>query len=118
MIIIIKIKGNDDCYDNISSNYDKINNIDYNTFAIHNNVSNYINDADMLLLLLVLRWVITSHINQWAWLPMMTSSNGNIFRVTGPLCGEFTGDRWLPRTKASDAELWCFLWCAPEYTVD
>ena len=25
--------------------------------------------------------------------PMMTSSNGNIFRVTGPLCGEFTGHR-------------------------
>ena len=24
---------------------------------------------------------------------MMTSSNGNIFRVTGPLCGEFTGHR-------------------------
>ena len=22
---------------------------------------------------------------------MMTSSNGNIFRVTGPLCGEFAG---------------------------
>ena len=35
------------------------------------------------------------------------------FRVTGPLCGEFTGPRWIPRTKASDAELWCFLWCAP-----
>ena len=33
---------------------------------------------------------------------MMTSLNGNIFRVTGPLCGEFTGDRWIPRTKASD----------------
>ena len=30
---------------------------------------------------------------------MMTSSNGNIFRVTGPLCGEFTGDRWIPRTQ-------------------
>ena len=40
---------------------------------------------------------------------MMTSSNGNIFRVTGHLCGEFTGLRWIPRTKASDAELWCFL---------
>ena len=40
---------------------------------------------------------------------MMTSSNGNIFRVTGHLCGEFTGHRWIPRTKASDAELWCFL---------
>ena len=45
---------------------------------------------------------------------MMTSSNGNIFRVTGHLCGEFTGPRWIPRTKASDAELWCFLWSAPE----
>ena len=45
---------------------------------------------------------------------MMTSSNGNIFRVTGHLCGEFTGHRWIPRTKASDAELWCFLWSAPD----
>ena len=36
---------------------------------------------------------------------MMTSSNGNIFRVTGHLCGEFNGLRWIPRTKASDAEL-------------
>ena len=40
---------------------------------------------------------------------MMTSSNGNIFRVTGHLCGEFTGPPWIPRTKARDAELWCFL---------
>ena len=45
---------------------------------------------------------------------MMTSSNGNISRVTGHLCGEFTGPRWIPRTKASDAELWCFLWSASE----
>ena len=36
---------------------------------------------------------------------MMTSSNGNIFRVTGPLRGEFTGHRWIPHTKANDAEL-------------
>ena len=27
---------------------------------------------------------------------MMTSSNGNIFRVTDHLCGEFTGPRWIP----------------------
>ena len=27
---------------------------------------------------------------------MMTSPNGNIFRVTGPMCGEFTDDRWFP----------------------
>ena len=45
---------------------------------------------------------------------MMTSSNGNIFRVTGHLCGEFIGPRWIPRTNASDADLWCFLWSAPE----
>ena len=33
--------------------------------------------------------------------------------VTGHLCGEFTGPRWSPRTKASDAELWCFFFiCA------
>ena len=45
---------------------------------------------------------------------MMTSSNENISPVTGPLCGEFTGDRWIPLTKASDAERWCFLWSTPE----
>ena len=39
---------------------------------------------------------------------MMTSSNGNIFRVTGHWCGKFAGHRWMPRTKASDAELWRF----------
>ena len=36
---------------------------------------------------------------------MMTSSNGTIFRVTVHLCGEFTGPRWNPHRKASDAEL-------------
>ena len=30
---------------------------------------------------------------------MMTSSNGNIFRVTGPLCGEFTGPREFPTLR-------------------
>ena len=70
--------------------------------------------------------------DQWSWWPssltylhvaswdfvnvrrMMTSSNGNIFRVIGPLWGEFTVHRWIPLTKASDAELWCFLWSAPD----
>ena len=36
------------------------------------------------------------------------------FLVTGHMCVEFTGHRWIPRTKSSDAELWCFLWSAPE----
>ena len=45
---------------------------------------------------------------------VMTSSNGNILRVTGHLCGIFNGPRWFPRTKDSDAELLCFLWSASE----
>ena len=45
---------------------------------------------------------------------MMTSLNGNIFRVVGYLCGEFTGHRWITRTRASDVERWCFLWSASE----
>ena len=43
---------------------------------------------------------------------MMTSSNGILFCVTGTLCGEFTGHRWIPLKKASDGELRCFLWSA------
>ena len=39
---------------------------------------------------------------------MMTSSNGNIFCVTRPLCREFNGHRWIPLTKTSNAELWCW----------
>ena len=49
--------------------------------------------------------------NPWKDFPhwsMMTSSNGIIFRVTCHLCGH----RWIPRTKASDAGLWYFLWFA------
>ena len=49
---------------------------------------------------------------------MVSSSNGNIFRVTGPLCGEFTGHRWIPLTKASGAGLWCFLWSALQQTIE
>ena len=48
---------------------------------------------------------------------MMTSSNGNIFRVTDLCEGNpplSTGNL----TEASDAELWCFLWSAPEQTVE
>ena len=37
----------------------------------------------------------------------MTSSNGNIFRVTGPLCGEFPSQR--PVTRGFDVSLICAL---------
>ena len=56
----------------------------------------------------------TTAITSGVRLTMMTSSNENIFRVTGHLYREFTGHRWVPRTKASNAELWCFLWSAPD----
>ena len=45
---------------------------------------------------------------------MMTSSNGLSFRVTGSLCEEFTSHRWIPLTKASDADFWYSLWSVPE----
>ena len=48
----------------------------------------------------------------------MTSLKWYIFRVTGPLWGESTGHRWIPLTKANDAELWCFVSCASEQTVE
>ena len=43
--------------------------------------------------------------------PMISSSYGNTSFVTGPLLawlGESIGHRWIPLTKANDAELWCF----------
>ena len=67
----------------------------------------WISKAKINVLCALFRFVVVGH-------HMMTSSNGNIFRVTGHLCGEFTGLRWIPRTKASDAELWCFLWSVPD----
>ena len=40
---------------------------------------------------------------------MMTSSNGDIFRVTGPLCGEFIDHRWIQFT---------ILYCQPQHIID
>ena len=43
---------------------------------------------------------------------IMTSSNRNSYRVTGPLWGGSTGHRWFPLAKAS------FLLTAPEQTAE
>ena len=69
-------------------------------------------------------WQLTSKLMNWYMghgefciskhKDMMTSSHGNILRITGHLCEELTGHQWIPHTKASDAELWCFLWSVPE----
>ena len=42
----------------------------------------------------------------------------NKIDAAGHLCVEFPGGRWIPCTKASDTELWCFLWSAPEWTFE
>ena len=47
------------------------------------------------------------------WRPQMETC----FRITGPLCGEFTGHRWISFTKASDAGLWYFHWYVHEKNV-
>ena len=48
---------------------------------------------------------------------MTTSANGNIFHVTDCLWGEFASHLWIALTKASDAELWWFLWSVPAQMV-
>ena len=62
------------------------------------------------LLWITLHWWITCLTSDIHWLTM-TSSNGNIFRVTGPLWGEFTGPgefpaQW-PVTRSFDVFLIC-----------
>ena len=54
----------------------------------------------------VIMWVFSriyhwfyEHDNVMTWKRMMTSSNGNIFRVTGPLCEEFTGPGEFPTQR-------------------
>ena len=49
------------------------------------------------------RGLLPQKVCRWSTISsMITSSNGNIFLVTGLLCG-------IPLTKANDAELWCSL---------
>ena len=62
--------------------------------------------------------LVEEHVRLIVVKSIMTSPNGNIFRVAGPLWGEFSTHWWIPLTKASDAELWCFLCSAPEQTVE
>ena len=47
----------------------------------------------------------TFHLSNTWWGHRMETPSA----FTDPLWGEFTGQRWIPLTKVSDAELWCFL---------
>ena len=48
----------------------------------------------------------------------MASSNGNIFHVTGLLCGHSPITCEFPAQMASDPELWCFCLSSPEATIE
>ena len=54
----------------------------------------------------------------WANVFRTASWHGNIFRVTGPLWGEFIGDRWFPSPRKQQPRLWCFLWYEPKETFE
>ena len=47
-------------------------------------------------------------------LNMMTSSKWKHFPRYWPVVRGIHRSRWIPHTKASDAEFWCFLWSASE----
>ena len=49
---------------------------------------------------------------------MMTSSNGNIFPRHWPFVRGIHRSPVDSPQKASDAELWCFVWSTPEQTVE
>ena len=83
----------------------------------HNALHHKIVPPGARIILLVCSIMTTqSELKQASGHSMMTSSNGNIFRVTDHLCGEFTGHRWIPRTKASDAELYYDVIVMVKYT--
>ena len=94
---------------------------DYLNILINRFINRYVSEINKNDTVLTLWAFIDVYLHQRIfslYKVMMRSSNGNIFRVTGHLCGEFTGPRWIPLTKASDAELWCFLWSASEWKVE
>ena len=103
-----KIHLPDTCDDAILDTLEEYNRWDKAGYTVYNRVRLKLNNDVSSLIARALGWTPLDIDD------MMTSSKGNIFRVTGPLCGEFTGHRWIPLTKASDVELWCFLWSAPE----
>ena len=53
-----------------------------------------------------------SALNAW-WCHQM-----EIFPCYWPFMRGIHPSPWIPLTKASDTELWCFLWSAPEQTIE
>ena len=68
--------------------------IDWNTFEKYPLYSAHMLIVEVRLYFRVVKQYITTNF-------LMTSSNENIFCITGPLCGELTGHQWIPLMKAS-----------------
>ena len=63
-------------------------------------------------------WVETHHHNQRqlkSWWRHQVETFSALLTLSW---WESTGHRWIPLTKASDAELWCFLWYASKQMVE
>ena len=82
--------------------------------VVHPYICQYINDYNAAWSL-VLWCCLLFHI-VWCYSYMITSSNGNIFRVTGPLCGEFTG--YFPSQKPAMRSFDVFFLSATGYTIE
>ena len=70
-------------------------------------------DRPAILGYIACRWVMTNsvyvcHDDVIKW---------SFCRVTGPLCGEFTGHRWIPLTKSQWRGALMFLWCWSEQII-
>ena len=81
----------------------------------HNIISNKLADISWISTVQTLFCTLTIHFFLHPYIPascqqtldtissgFWTSSNGNIFRVTGHSFGKFTGDRWIPRQGHGD----------------
>ena len=84
-------------FQQINSNFDEADSVQFCRRNL-TKCSNYGLIPSVLLHILiwdVCPWRFFHHLQ----ITMMTSSNGNIFRVTGPLCGEFTGPGEFPTQR-------------------
>ena len=58
-------------------------------------------------------------LTSWTLMILLIANNNDVvkwkhFPRYWPFVRGIHRSRWIPDTKASDAELWCFLWSAPE----
>ena len=63
-------------------------------------------------------WASDGLVYWYTYASLIITSFANWYTIAFNKANKSTGDRWISLTKASDAELWCFLWFTPEQTVE